>query len=205
MLLSGDLQLPPGLSSSSFPAILQVSTSQQACASYQAISPAVLPQHCSKKMINDRKEREHRACYSPVERDVLNTAFLAGCCWRLLSSLGNVALSSPMALCPCHLHFHQWLCLCSCPHLPGQPGENRSGHTHTPRAAGELWVHQHTVVNPNLLRGHPEPQSVCSHGWEQGAEGGRAGWLFWRAAPCTGQLVVPEEPTPCTQSAASST
>lgn len=37
-------------------------------------------------------------------------------------------------MCPCHLHFHQWLCCCSCPELQRQPGGNGSGHTQ--RAAG---------------------------------------------------------------------
>lgn len=101
LLLWGDLHLPAG-----FPAA--AAASLQSCRSalpeqwvalVEPLSSAVLQQHCSKKPINDRKEREHRARYSPVERNLLNMAFL------LLLEIAQCGM------CPCHLPFHQWLFL----------------------------------------------------------------------------------------------
>lgn len=58
--------------------------------------------------------------------------------------------------------------------------------THTDGAVGVVCVHQHRVLNTSVLRRQRDPQIAWNQGWEVGTEGGRAGWLLWRAAPCTG-------------------
>lgn len=142
-------------------------------------SPAVLQQHCSKKITNgiklpDRSAGNKRPVISLVERTTLSIALLPSCCWRLLIKLLSAASSCSVATCPCHLPFCQSFHVWDCPSCRRESQVETNPATHT-----QFSVRSVSTSRDRWIWARSEDKETSTVGVIQdgrwGQAGGRAG------------------------------
>lgn len=167
-------------SSISSPAILQISSSLRSV----LLLSSHFPLQFSKKMINDSQEQGTQSPLFPSGKEHVKHRFPSRHLGLLLEAAeltgecGSVLLHGHVSLSP---SFSAVTVLLQLPRF-AKTARWKEICPHTQMEQSVWSVSTSTEWSTQACSEGREPQIAWNQGWEVGTEGGRAGWLFWRAA-----------------------